>query len=247
MNTVKSKFPSRSAMKNLCLEGSDQLMVPQTVGLFFITAPAFLVVFGVPVILASTLSFVAGKTFLSSNVHAIMDLAQSTGTDALFAAATATALAIFGRLYLRAQFGQPYYYSELQVDLDKETVLELCNAYMNERSVDELYVSNPQNGRIIGLVDETNNHLTYLEVTAIEREDEQCFLALRAASIVTGRAALLSSFYTDFGACKTASNAMLKLFSPYASRRRRPGRITVAPARPIMACPPPLWQKVGYR
>jgi hypothetical protein len=236
-------------MQIYCHCSPDRLLWLQSCSLLIVLSFSIFILSSLPVVLAGCLSLIMGTGLWNGDAGALQDWFLSTVFFAFATASILIALAIFVKTYLRTQFGAPAYYSELQTDLSQAQVLKMCCDFMRAHAVDEDMIVDTARGRLVGLMDESRLSSTYLEMSTLELEPNRTWVVVRAASIVGGKAALLSAFYNDLGAARAAVNSTIDIFSPYASRKRRPypgssSKQALPLVRQVDDCPPPLLAKV---
>jgi hypothetical protein len=245
MSAYHVSLPSSTTMKSYCHLSHDRLLPIQAFYVLILLSAALFVLFSLPAALAGAASFIMGIELWNGDIDALDRWLRSTLSYSIITASTLIALGIFVKTYMRTQFGPPAYYSELEVDLSKESVVHLCIAYMHGRALDEVVQVDESSGRLVGLMRQNSLSSTFLEIMPVVIDQDRTRIVISGASVLYGKAALLDAFYVDLGASRDAASKMGELFSPYGSRRRHRGthsNIRVIPLlRPVEAdCPPPL-------
>ncbi len=218
MSNFFAALPSSKKMTNLCHPQNDLRTPLQAFCLFIIVGAVSFILFSISDVLNEVISFL-GTGFWNDTLGT-EDWTQSTLFAAFVSSSTILTLAIFGKVFLRSKFGPPAYTHSFVVDLPQNFAVPLCQNYMTEQVADDDWVLDPDGKRIIGLMSESRYSATYVELTAMAIEQERTVIVVRAATIPTGRAALLSGFFCDFGKCRQAACSMMEIFSSYMSHCR---------------------------
>lgn len=246
MKNFYAGFPSDETMKKCCHSASNQDLLWQSIAIQVVLSLAFFLPCAIPATILKFLSLLVGLQSEGESLAPFQNWLIDIAFFSCIAAALILALTIFARIYLHSHFGPPASYGEIQIDLPQSTVLAMSTAFLMENTVQETFSSDPGRGRLIGLMRESDVSATFLEITYLQMEAERTWISFRAASLVRGKARLLSAFYNDFGAAGQAVNRALDLFSPYGSRKPRPfqGSKRSKSAIPVIElkddCPPPL-------
>jgi|GEM_PF-784806 len=246
MNAYYAGLPSDVTMKEHCHSNPNQGLLWQSCLLQSVLGLAFFLLCSAQAILAECFSFVMGRGHWNGNMEILQDWLFSTLSFTFTSALVLVGLAIFVRFYLRSQFGPSSYYSELQADLPIESVMSVSRAFIQNNSLEKTLQIDEACGRVLGLICESSLSSTFVEITMMEMEPGRTWIGVRCASIVYGKAAMLSAFYNDQGAARNVGSQVIDMFAPYASRKRRPFQNAKASqqALPVIKlvddCPPPF-------
>jgi hypothetical protein len=244
MSKLRVNLPSEQAMKGLCHKSADSMFLVQALSLFVPIALTFLVLCTAVSVPGNLLAFIFGNGL--GTYESWLEWLQSTVIFSLAAAGTIVSLTIMAKVYLQSQFGRPTHVCELQADLDRDSVLQICVEYLKEHCLYDCLLEDMGRGRLVALVHESRHSMTFLDISTVCMDQGSTWIVVRTASVVCGRAALLSSFYNDFGVSRGEANKMIRMFSPYASRKRRrvagaqSSQQAIPALKPVGACPPPL-------
>jgi hypothetical protein len=236
-------------MKSLCQNSEDRCLVLQASTMFATATTALSIIFIMPMVIAAPVGMICGRTFWSGDLLAVEAWIQSALLCAISAAAVLVAAASFVRIYMRSQFGAPTFYGELQVDLSHEETRKMCRAYLRAEALDETFVVDRSERRQIALVQESKFSTTFLEVSTTALDDDRTWIVFRGASKLSGAAVLMSAFFNDFGSSRDSAQKMMKIFSPYASTKKRrsaayrPSKQAVPRVRLVDLTPPPAMRK----
>ncbi len=242
MSKFYAALPSSTKMRNLCHPNNDVRTPVQAFCLFIIVGVVSFILFSISDVLTEAASFI-GTGFWNDTLGT-EDWNRSTVFAAFVSSSTILTLTILGKVYLRSKFGPPAYGHSFVVDLPQRFAIPLCQNYMTELVEDDAWLLDTDGRRIIGLMSESSHSSTYVEVTTIAIEQERTVIVLRAATVPTGRAALLSGFFCDFGKCREAACRMMEIFSSYIShcRLQDTNSMFVKKTDDVSAdwCPPPM-------
>ncbi len=242
MSRFYAALPSSKKMKNLCHPNNDLHTSLQAFCLFTVVGIVSFILFSISDVVAEAVSFI-GTGFFNDTLGT-EDWMRSTIFAAFVSTSTLLSLTIFGKVYLRSKFGPPAYSHSFVVDLPQKFAVPLCQNYMTELVADNAWLLDTDGKRIIGLMNETCRSSTYVELTTMAIEQERTVIVVRAATVPTGRAALLSGFFCDFGKCREAACSMMEIFSSYISHCRLQDTNSMFVRKTdevsIGWCPPPM-------
>lgn len=247
MSRFHAALPSSNKMKKLCHPNNDWHTSLQTLCLFIAVGIVSFILLCLSDAVTEALSFI-GTGFFKGTLGT-EDWIWSTVFAAFISTSALLSLTIFGKLYLRSKFGPPAYVHSFVIDLPQIFAIPLCQNYMTQRVADDSWLLDSDGKRVIGLMKETCRSSTYLELTTMAIEQERTLIVVRAATVPTGRAALLSGFFCDFGKCREAACSAMAIFSSYRSHCRLQDINTMfvrkTDEESVGWCPPPLYTKTS--
>lgn len=247
MSRFHAALPSCNKMKKLCHPNNDWHTSLQTFCLFIAVGIVSFILLSITDVVTEALSSI-GTGFFNGTL-ATEDRIWSTVFAAFISTSALLSLTILGKLYLRSKFGPPAYVHSFVIDLPQIFAIPLCQNYMTQRVADHSWIIDSDGKRVIGLVNETSRSSTYLELTTMAIEQERTLIVVRAATVPTGRAALLSGFFCDFGRCRQAASSVMAIFSSYRSHCRLQDInamfVRKTNEESVGWCPPPLYTKTS--
>ncbi|MBP9093476.1 hypothetical protein KBI23_20820 [bacterium] len=247
MSRFYAALPSSNKMKKLCHSNEDLQTSLQTLCLFIAVGIVSFILFCISDVVTEVVSYITTGFF--NDTFASDDWLQSTVFAALVSTSAILSLTILGKVYLRSKFGPPAYVHSFVIDLPQIFAIRLCQNYMTELVSDDSWLLDIDGKRIIGLMRETCRSSTYVELTTMAIEQERTLIVVRAATVPTGRAALLSGFFCDFGKCREAAGSVMEIFSSYISHCRLQDINSMfarkADEVSIGWCPPPMYLKTN--
>lgn len=247
MSRFHATLPSSNKMKKLCQPNNDWHTSLQTLCLFIAVGIVSFILFCISDLVTEAVSFITTGFF--NGTLATQDWVWSTAFSAFISTSAILSLTIFGKVYLLSRFGPPTYVHSFVIDLPQIFAIPLCQNYMTHQVTDDSWLLDTDGKRVIGLMQETCHSSTYLELTTMAIEQERTLIVVRAATVPTGRAALLSGFFCDFGKCREAACSAMAIFSSYISHCRLQDINTVfarkTDAVSIGWCPPPMHIKTN--
>lgn len=247
MSRFHAALPSSNKMKKHCHQDDDWQTSLQTLCLFTVIGIGSFILFCISDLVSEVVSYIG--TGFSNNTLGSEEWLWSTVFAAFISTSAILSLIIVSKVYLRSKFGPPAYSHSFVIDLPQILAIQLCQNYMAEQVTDDSWLLDSDDKRVIGLMRETCRSSTYLELTTMAIEQERTLIVVRAATVPTGRAALLSGFFCDFGKCREAASSVMTIFSSYISHCRLQEINTMfakkADAVSIGWCPPPMHIKTN--
>lgn len=242
-------LPNHKSMKVFsdCHDGRS--FIGQLLALTAVSSIALSIIFSIPLLLAAPAAVLSGTSFCDDDLNVIRAWSGSAFYCAAVCSLVLSFLLAFLRVYLRGSFGKPGHCTGFQVDLCRDSLLKLCQAYLERKCVDDLLAVDHSKGRLIAVLHEGRFSITYLEIDAYTLDENLTWMTLRSATRLKGYASLLSAFNIDFGLAQESAVRLITLIRPYASKRKAPSRISrssmpmVQPVRTVL--PPSLRQDLS--